>query len=220
MRTPLPANRRLVPWCLLVLWLGAFGTRPAPAQNLALITAEGEAAILADPGTDAAGAQDADLTLVEYFDYNCPYCKKIAPELERLLAQDGKIRLVYKEWPILGEVSVYAAKAALAARWQGKYLAAHDALMKGPKLTSQSAVDAALQRAGVDLPRLRLDLKHHASAIDSLLARNEAEAHALSIRGTPGILIGRLLLPGVTDLNGLKAIAAQARAQSARPGSS
>src|SRR5579863_4698196 len=133
MRARLPTV--LVYSCSLLVWLGVLGSTPASAQNIALITTEGQSAILADPGTDPAGAADADLRIVEYFDYNCPYCKKIAPDLERLLAQDGKIALVYKEWPILGDVSVIAARAALAARWQGKYLAAHDALMHGPKLT-------------------------------------------------------------------------------------
>jgi len=189
-------------------------TSMATAQNVALITAEGQKALLRDPGTDRVGAAQADLIIVEYFDYNCPYCKKIEPELQRLLAQDGKIALVYKDWPILSDVSVYAAKAALAARWQGKYRVAHDALMNGPKLTDDTAVDSSLEHAGINLARLKKDGVQHGAEIEALLARNEAEAHALSIRGTPGIVIGRLLLPGITDLAGLEQLVAAARRES------
>jgi protein-disulfide isomerase len=183
----------------------------AAAQGVQVITAEGQKAILADPGTDPAGAAHADLTIVEYFDYNCPYCKKIEPDLQHLLAQDGRIALVYKDWPILSDTSVYAARSALAARWQGKYRGAHDALMAGPKFTSPADVDSTLEHAGIDLARLKQDATRHAAEIEALLGRNNAEAHALSMRGTPGVVIGRLLLPGVTDLNGLRQLAAEAR---------
>ncbi len=181
------------------------------AQGVQLITAAGQKEMLNDPGTASAGARDADLTIVEYLDYNCPYCKKLAPDLAQLLAQDPKIRLVYKDWPILGDVSVYAAKAALAAQWQGRYLAAHDALMHAPKLADPAAVDQALVHAGFDLRVLRRDAARHAADIDALLARNDAEAHALSLRGTPGVVIGRLLLPGIVDLSGLKQLVSEAR---------
>ncbi|MGA8707369.1 MAG: DsbA family protein [Steroidobacteraceae bacterium] len=181
------------------------------AQGVQLITAAGQKEMLADPGTASAGGHDADLSIVEYFDYNCPYCKKLAPDLARLLAQDPKIRLVYKEWPILGDASVYAARCALAAQWQGRYLAAHDALMNGPKLADAAAVDQALVRAGFDLPALKKEAARHAADIDALLARNDAEAHALSLRGTPGLVIGRLLLPGIVDLRGLTRLVSEAR---------
>jgi protein-disulfide isomerase len=200
-------------WLLgLCLAMAAGGLpRHALAQGVSLITAEGQKEMLSEPGAARAGAADADLTIVEYFDYNCPYCKRLAPDLASLLKQDRRIALVYKEWPILGDVSVYAARAALAAQWQGKYLAAHDALMDGPKMTDDAAVDQALKVAGLDLARLKRDGTGHAADIDALLARNDAEAHALSLRGTPGIVIGRLLLPGIVDLNGLKRLAAEAR---------
>lgn len=202
--------RALIPaFVLLLSWLTIWGE--ARAQQVSLITVEGQHEMLENPGTDPAGAADADVTIIEYFDYNCPYCKKLAPDLAALLAQDPKVALVYKEWPILGDVSVYAARRALAARWQTKYLAAHDALMNGPKLADNAAVDATLKRAGIDLGKLKKDLARHAPEIDSLLARNDSEAHALSLRGTPGIVIGRLLLPGIVNLDGLKQLVAEAR---------
>ena len=99
----------------------------------------------------------------------------------------------------------------LAARWQGKYLAAHDALLNGSRLTQNNQVDLALNRAGIDLGALKMAQTSHAKDIDALLARNDAEAHALHLRGTPGIVIGRELLPGIVDLNGLKQLVADSR---------
>src|SRR6202034_1146323 len=94
--------------------------------NISQATKSAEIAILRDPGTPAVGAADADVILVEYFDCNCPFCKKLAPALQGLLKADARVSLVYKDWPILGDVSAYAARSALAAGYQGKYLLAHD----------------------------------------------------------------------------------------------
>src|SRR5580658_10983543 len=110
------------------------------AQNVEQVTVAGQKSILAQPVIEAPGSHDPDISVVEYFDYNCPYCKKFAPTLQALSAGDPKVAVVYKDWPILGEVSVYAARSALAARWQGKYLAAHDALLNGPRMTQNTEV--------------------------------------------------------------------------------
>jgi protein-disulfide isomerase len=166
----------------------------SPAQAIQRITAAGQKQMLANPGIELRGSANADVTIIEYFDYNCPYCKKLVPTFQALLAQDQKVAIVYKDWPIFGGVSVYAAKAALAAQWQGKYLVAHDALMSGPRLTEESQVDATLQRAGVSLERLKDDQKSRAEDIDAMLSRNNAEAKALGLRGTPAIVVGRQLL--------------------------
>jgi protein-disulfide isomerase len=199
----------------LLLWLAAMTAAclptNSPAQDIQLITAQGQKEMLTDPGTDAAGATNADVTIVEYFDYNCPFCKKLVPVLQALLAEDHKIAIVYKDWPVLGEVSVYAARSAVAARWQGKYLLAHDALMSGPRFAQNDQVDATLKSAGIDIDRLRKDQSRHAKGIDALLARNNEEAHALNLRGTPGIVVGRQLLPGFVDLTALKRLVADSR---------
>src|SRR5258708_23892791 len=92
----------------------------ASAEDVQIITRAGQKQMLAKPGTEAVGARNPDVTVVEYFDYNCPYCKKLVPALQALLADDPKIAILYKEWPILGPVSVYAASSALAAGWQCK----------------------------------------------------------------------------------------------------
>jgi protein-disulfide isomerase len=183
----------------------------ASAQDIDLITPEGQKQMLAEPGTDPVGARQPDVTIVEYFDYNCPYCKTVVPTLRALLAKDPKIALVYKEWPILGPVSKYAASSALAARWQGKYLAAHDALISGPRLAQNDQVDAILQKAGVNMDTLKKDRTSHAQEIAALLARNDAEAHALTLDGTPGLVVGLQLVPGVASLSFLEKLVANSR---------
>jgi protein-disulfide isomerase len=188
------------------------GCLPAAlAQSVQTITDAGQKEMLSDPGTDIDGAADADVQIIEFFDYNCPYCKKMAPVFRSLLAEDRKTAIVYKEWPIFGDVSVYAAKSALGARWQGKYLVAHHALMDAADLSDDQQVDAVLKRAGIDVVKLKKDRASHAAQIDALLQRNNAEAHALHLRGTPGIVVGRQLLPGTVDLQGLKQLVAGSR---------
>ena len=183
----------------------------ATAQDTAIITVEGQKHMLANPGTEPVGAAKPDVTIVEYFDYNCPYCKKLVPALQAILAQDPKVAVVYKDWPILGPVSVYAASSALAAGWQGKYLAAHDALISGPRLAQNDQVDSILRRAGVNVDTLKKDRVTHAKEIEALLRRNDEEAHALTLEGTPGLVIGRQLVPGIADVNSLKQLVANSR---------
>jgi protein-disulfide isomerase len=186
-------------------------TVAAAAQDVALITRDGVKQMLANPGTEAVGARKPDVIIVEYSDYNCPYCKKLVPTLRALLAQDSKIGLVYKDWPILGPVSAYAAASALAAGWQGKYLVAHEALIGGPRLAQDDQVDDILQHAGVNMDALKKDRISHGKEIAALLARNDEEAHALSLEGTPGLVVGRQLVAGIADLSTLKQLVANAR---------
>ena len=192
-----------------------FATYPAAlrAQEVRTITAQAAAAIAARPETPAAGVRDGDVTIIEFLDYNCPFCKKTAPELQKLLRADPRVRILYKEWPIFGEVSEYAARSALAANWQGKFLAAHNALISAPRdLDETSQVDSILKGAGVDLKRLADDRKLHSADIDASLARNAAEARALGLRGTPGFFIGRQLVPRSLTLQQLQQLTANARA--------
>ena len=198
-----------------VLLLNAARAQQAPSgpqgEDLDLITREGQKQMLANPGTEPVGSRVPDVTIVEYFDYNCPYCKTVVPTLQALLAEDPKIALIYKDWPVLGPVSVYAASSALAAGWQGKYLAAHDALIGAPHLRENEQVDAILGKAGLDMDTLKKDRTRHAKEIAALLARNDAEAHALTLDGTPGFVVGLQLLPGVANLAYLKKLVANSR---------
>jgi protein-disulfide isomerase len=183
----------------------------AAQDGVGIITREGQQQMLKDPGTEAAGARNPDVTIVEYFDYNCPFCKKLVPELRTVLARDPKIAIIYKDWAILGPVSVYAAQSALAAGYQGRYLAAHDALISGPRLARNDQVDEILQKAGVNMDTLKKDRIAHAAQIGALLERNDEEAHALTLHGTPGIVVGRQLVAGSADADTLTKLIAKSR---------
>jgi protein-disulfide isomerase len=191
-----------------------FAIRPvtSPAAEPRKATAEAVAALAQNPTVPAAGAKDADVTIVEFFDYNCPFCKKTAPELQKLLHTDPKVRILYKEWPIFGDVSEYAARSALAAHWQGKFLVAHAALIGAPNdLDETSQVDAVLKAAGVDLTQLSRDRAAHAADITAILARNSKEAAALGFHGTPGFVVGRQLVPQALTLQSLQQLTKSAR---------
>jgi protein-disulfide isomerase len=190
----------------------ACATGSVLAQAPRILPAQVAAALAARPQTSAAGNPHGDVTIVEFIDYNCPFCKKAAPELQKLLVSDGRVRIFYKEWPIFGDVSEYAARSALAAQWQGKFLAAHDALINAPDLDESAQVDSVLKRAGVDLKRLADDRTEHAADLEEALARNAREARALGLSGTPGFVVGRQLVPSSLTFAQLIQLTANARA--------
>jgi protein-disulfide isomerase len=197
----------------LLCVLAGLATYPLQAQVVPSVSAQAVAAITARPQTPAAGGGDADVTIVEFLDYNCPFCKKTAPELQKLVQADRRVRILYKEWPIFGAVSQYAARSALAANWQGKFLVAHNALISSAEdLEATSQVDALLKDVGIDLKRLGADRTLHAAQIDAALERNAGEAMGLGLRGTPGFLIGRQLVPSALTLRQLLQLTANARA--------
>ncbi len=181
------------------------------AATAVVIPVEQQRLILKDSGTAVLGAANPEVTVVEYFDYNCPYCRKLAPSIHALVNNDHKVAVVFKEWPIFGGISVYAARSALASQWQGKYLTAHDALIRAPRLSQAAEVDEALQSAGINLPALKKTLAIHGAQIDAILARNNAEAHSLGMRGTPGLLVGRDVSTGIGDLAALQIAVAESR---------
>jgi protein-disulfide isomerase len=168
-------------------------------------------AVLRDPAIpDLANAQ-GDVTIVEYFDYQCPYCKKTAPELAQVAKEDGKVRIVLKDWPIFGPASAYAAKMALASRFQNKYEEAHDALIAAKTKLTEAAVDDLLAKAGIDVAKAAADRAAHAQDIDALLARNDAQARAFGFQGTPAFIIGTFRVPGSLNAAGFKRAIGDAR---------
>ena len=192
--------------------LASFATCSLQAQVVHWVPQQVEAAIVARSETPAAGGAKADVTIVEFLDYNCPFCKKTAPELQKLLKADRRVRILYKEWPIFGDVSEYAARSVLSANWQGKFLAAHNTLIGAQDdLNAKSQVDSLLKGIGVDLKRLADDRIKHAAEIDAVLDRNAAEAKGLALRGTPGFLIGRQLVPTALTLPQLLQLTTSAR---------
>ena len=165
--------------------------------------------IFRDPDSPVGGNPNGDVTLVEFFDYNCPYCRQVTPLMLEAEAADPKLRVVFKEFPILGPNSTFAAKVALAAHKQGKYLALHHALMKVRGTVDEAKVLEAATAAGLDVDRLKAEAQ--APAIQAMLERNLDLARALRINGTPGFVIGDEVLVGATDLKGLQAMIGKAR---------
>ena len=172
--------------------------------------AERRTEIFKDPDSPDAGNPNGDVAIVEFFDYRCPYCKQVVAPLAQLLKEDTKLSLVHKELPILGPDSVVAARAALAARKQGKYMPMHTALMQMRTLDEPSILKAAAAQ-GLDTTKLKADMQ--SAETDAIIERNRALARALNISGTPAFIIGDALVPGAIDLRTLKSLVAEARAK-------
>lgn len=188
-------------------------TSPAVrAQDASALTRE---AILNDPAAPVGGNPKGDVTIVAYLDYNCPHCKTSARELMRIVKEDGKIRLVYKDWPILGPSSIAGAQMALAAKYQGRYELAHHALMgiSGRRVGSEQMREA-LATAGIDLVRLDADMKAKGDEIDALVKRTMAQGDAMGFQGTPTFLVGPFMTTAL-DYDGFKQVVSDARARQA-----
>jgi len=168
--------------------------------------------VLDDPDIPFAGAKKPDITIAEFMDYNCPYCRKSHPELKKLLKSDRRVRVLYKDWPVFGPVSDYAAHLALAAKYQGRYETAHDALMSAPKrFQTNKEVRAVLEKAGIDMARLDRDATGHKADIERLLARNSLQAETIGLQGTPSWLVESFIVFGGLDHEQLTEAVAEAR---------
>jgi protein-disulfide isomerase len=165
--------------------------------------------LLHDDLAPVAGNPMGDVTIVEFFDYRCPYCKQVEPSLEALVKQDPKLRIVYKEFPVLGPASVYASRIALAARMQGKYAAFHDAMMAAKGQITEEIILKVAKTVGLDVEKAKTDM--HAPEIEQQLKANYALAQELDIQGTPAFVVGDTLVPGATDIDNLKKLVAAAR---------
>ena len=165
--------------------------------------------IVDDPENPVGGNPQGDVALVEFFDYRCPYCKQVEPSLEALLGEDRQLKLVYKEFPVLGPDSVTAARAALAARKQGKYEPFHRAMMTMKGQINEAVVFKMAGSVGIDTDRLKKDMA--APEIDRALKTNMEMAEALDIRGTPAFVIGDNIIPGAIELTTLKDTIDEAR---------
>ena len=162
-----------------------------------------------DPDSPVGGNPNGDVTIVEFFDYRCGVCKRVHDTVAELIKSDSNLRRVYKEWPILGPESIFASRAALASRAQGKYLAFHDALMEHRGALTPEQIMRIAGSIGIDTKRLRADMK--ATGIDAIIRRNYELAEALNINGTPSFIIGDQLIPGAADLESLKSFVRKAR---------
>lgn len=167
--------------------------------------------VLRDPEIPSLGNPKGDVTIVEYFDYQCPYCKKVDPDLMRVAQEDGKIRIVFKDWPIFGAASIYAAKMTLVSKYQNKYPEAHKALISAKSKLTEAGVRDLLEKVGVDVARATADLQANQITIDAVLARNNSQAEAFGFQGTPAFIIGTFRVPGVLDAAGFKQAIGDAR---------
>lgn len=165
--------------------------------------------LIASPDDPAIGPDNASVTLVEFFDYQCPYCKRMTGPLESLIEQEKNLRIVFKEFPILGEPSVLAAHAALAADRQGKYLEFHMAMMKRRGKPSQESIEAVAKAVGLDLEQLRTDMQRK-EIRDKVQANNDL-ARTLGVTGTPAFIIGDEIVPGAVTISRLRSLIDKAR---------
>jgi protein-disulfide isomerase len=199
--------------------LGLLGLGAATAAFVPrLAVAEGdddkvltEALVLRDPDVPVTGNAAGDISIVEWFDYQCPYCRKLEPELRQVVQDDGKVRLVLKDWPILGPVSVVAARMALACKFQDKYSQAHDALIGVNSKLTEPRINELLAGAGIDVDRVKRDLASNAKTVDAILARNNDQATAFGFRGTPSFIVGKFRVPGALTIAEFEQVIADAR---------
>ena len=164
-----------------------------------------------DPNAPVLGNPNGDVTVVEFFDYNCPYCRQAKPTVEALLAQDPNVRLVYREWPILGEGSVFAARAALASRNQGKYEEFHWAMMGMQGRAEETSVLRIAESIGLDIDQLIIDME--SPEIDQHFAASVELTKALGFGGTPSFVVGDALVPGLIEIDAMTQLVDQARAK-------
>ena len=193
--------------------------RALEAKQQAQAAEAGRAAIAAnaqellnDGHSFVAGNPKGDVTIVEFFDYRCGYCKQVHPSLQALLKEDGKIRLVLKELPVLGPESVTASRAAMAALEQdkrGKYYAFHNAMMGFRGQLSEAEIYRMAGEAGLDVKKLKADMA--LPKVEQALRSNLVLADRLGIQGTPGFVIGNELVPGAIPLETMRQLVKQAR---------
>lgn len=168
-----------------------------------------QAELLNDPNSPVSGNLEGDVTVVEFFDYRCGYCKRVAGAVTQLQQDDPNVRIVYKDYPILGEASVLAARAALASKAQGKHVAFHEALLASKNELTQETIFNIATAVGLDKERLNTDMQN--PTLQEVIEGNRALARELGINGTPGFIIGTELVPGALELKDLKNLIRQVR---------
>lgn len=196
---------------LSALKLAQANAEKQKSADAQLALAKQQDQIFNNPADPVVGNVNGDVTVVEFFDYRCPYCKRVSDSLMTLLKDDPNIKLVFKEFPILGPESTVAARIALAAHRQGKYEQVHTAFMAHKGSFDQEALLDLAASVGADRAKLAADMQD--PAIQGHLQANESLAGALGITGTPGFLFGKQLVPGAISLDDMKKFVSAARAQ-------
>lgn len=166
---------------------------------------------LIDPADPIGGNPAGNVTIVEFFDVRCPYCRRMEPDMAKLLATDHSVRVIYKDLPILGPPSVLASRALLAAQKQGGYEKLRTLLMQATPDITEASIRAAAIAAGLDWPRLSHDMDD--AAIRQRLSANLQLAREIGIEGTPALVVGKHFIPGAADFAELRSAVAEARAK-------
>ncbi len=179
------------------------------ASARAAISGAGDALTRA-AGDPTAGNPEGRVTIVEFYDVRCPYCRRMLSVEADLLRRNADVKVIYKDIPILGPGSVIGARAVLAAQKQGAYSPLRAALMGGPADVTTESVKAAAERLGLDWPRLQRDMDD--PSVTARIDANLALARTLSIEGTPAYVIGGKMIPGAVELSELQTAVAGARA--------
>ncbi|VDC19062.1 DsbA family protein [Pseudogemmobacter humi] len=203
-------NRRLAMRSGLVLIGGALAAampspgqaNPMPEELRKALEHEGDAVVLGNPA--------GDITLTEFFDYNCPFCRETVPVLQRLILDDPQLRVVFREWPIFGEGSVFATKASLASLEQGKYWPFHIELMKIRGRVEEAPVLRAAEAVGLDMARLRRDME--SARVLGHIEHSMALADHMGLAGTPTFIAGNDGLFGRQTSKDLQDLVTRARA--------
>jgi protein-disulfide isomerase len=183
------------------------GEREKTASRAAVSAARDS---LVNPNDQVAGNPHGSVTIVEFFDVRCPYCRKLEPEMSAFLANDHDVRLVYKDLPILGAPSVLGTKALLAARKQNAYEKLRDVVMRMPPDITRAALETEAKKLGLDSARLMHDMED--PSIQQQIDANLQLAQRLNIQGTPAMIVGDNMLPGAVDAAELKQAVVEARA--------
>lgn len=162
-------------------------------------------------GADApmAGNKNADVTVVEFFDYNCGYCKRALGDIQKILQEDQNVRFVFREMPILGPSSVEAARWALAAHKQGKYFEYHAALMSHSGAKNESTLEKLAKDAGLDVAQMKKDAA--SEEVNALIEKGLSVSREIGVQGTPAFVVNGELVRGYVGLEGLKDLINRAR---------
>ena len=165
--------------------------------------------LLKDINNPGVFSKQANITIYEFFDYNCGYCKSVVRTIMDVLSEDKKINFVFVEFPILSEQSYFAAKAALASKNQNLYNKFHISLMKINGRVNEEKVFSTAKKIGLDIDQLKKDI--NSPEIEQQLVKNREIAKLLGLNGTPAFIIGNIIYPGALNLNNLTKIIKQFR---------
>jgi protein-disulfide isomerase len=170
-------------------------------------------AVANDPVAPKRGGSSYDVTAVRFFDYDCPYSRRMEPVLNALVTADPRVQIVYHDWPTFGPASRKIARAAVVSQWQGKHATFHKALLTSPARLDSSGVKAAAAKAKAHWPRLQRELQPRSGEIDALLARTNAVAELIGFNATPALIDDSQVVAGAVDLPTLRRLVATAHSK-------